>query len=83
MAKNEELQKILFIWISLILISFKKYSIMIYLGRDLVSPNFWSRQVTDLASADYSQEGGNFFFCHSAAKAKRQIRKVILLGFTQ
>lgn len=70
MAKNEELQKILFIWISLILISFKNYSIMIYLGRELVSPNFWSRQVTDLAWADYSQEGGNFFFATRRQKQK-------------
>lgn len=43
---------------------------MIYLGRDLVSPNFWSRQVTDLASADYSQEGGNFFFATRRQKQK-------------
>lgn len=70
MAKNEELQKILFIWISLILISFKNYSIMIYLGCDLVSPNFWSRQVTDLAWADYSKEGGNFFFASRRQKQK-------------
>lgn len=33
---------------------------MTYLGCDLVSPNFWSGQITDLAWADYSKEGGNF-----------------------
>lgn len=43
---------------------------MIYLGCDLVSPNFWSRQVTDLARADYSKEGGNFFFASRRQKQK-------------
>lgn len=46
---------------------------MIQLGCDLVSPNFWSGEITDLACADYSKEGGNFLPPTQGGKGKKTI----------